>query len=244
MKKRIDLLLVEKYQVESRAKAQAMIMAGQVFVAGKKIIKSGEFFGSDSNISIVNLHPQWVSRGSLKLIHAIQYFNFKVKNLICLDIGASTGGFTQVLLKNKAKKIYAVDVGTHQMHESLKNEKKIISLEKTNARYLNNTIIPDIIDLIVCDSSFISLKKVLNPSITFLDKKKGTIIALIKPQFEANKSEIRKGGVVTESSVHQRICKEIESWFIDECKMKVQGIVKSPIKGPKGNIEFLILAQF
>ena len=244
MKKRIDLLLVEKYHVESRAKAQAMIMAGQVFVAGKKVKKSGEFFLSDSNVSIVNLHPQWVSRGALKLIHAIQYFNFQVKNLICLDIGASTGGFTQVLLKNKAKKIYAVDVGTHQMHESLKKEKKIISLEKTNARYLNNKIIPDIIDLIVCDSSFISLKKVLNSSLTLLDKKKGTIIALIKPQFEANKSEIRKGGVVTESSVHQRICKEIESWFIDECKMKVQGIIKSPIKGPKGNIEFLIVAQF
>ena len=244
MKKRIDLLLVEKYHVESRAKAQAMIMAGQVFVAGKKVKKSGEFFLFDSNVSIVNLHPQWVSRGALKLIHAIQYFNFQVKNLICLDIGASTGGFTQVLLKNKAKKIYAVDVGTHQMHESLKKEKKIISLEKTNARYLNNKIIPDIIDLIVCDSSFISLKKVLNSSLTLLDKKKGTIIALIKPQFEANKSEIRKGGVVTESSVHQRICKEIESWFIDECKMKVQGIIKSPIKGPKGNIEFLIVAQF
>ena len=244
MKKRIDLLLVEKYQVESRAKAQAMIMAGQVFVAGKKIIKSCEFFWSDSNISIVNLHPQLVSRWSLKLIHAIQYFNFKVKNLICLDIGASTGGFTQVLLKNKAKKIYAVDVGTHQMHESLKNEKKIISLEKTNARYLNNTIIPDIIDLIVCDSSFISLKKVLKPSLDFLDKKKGTIIALIKPQFEAKKFEIKRGGVVIKESVHKRICKEIENWFVYECKMKVLGILESPIKGPKGNTEFLIVAKY
>ena len=244
MKKRIDLLLVEKYHVESRTKAQAMIMAGQVFVVGKKVKKSGEIIESDSSISIVNLHPQWVSRGALKLIHAIEYFNLQVKNLICLDIGASTGGFTEVLLKNKAKKIYAVDVGTNQIHESLKKQEKIISLEKTNARYLNKKMIPDIIDLIVCDSSFISLKKVLKPSLAFLNKKNGTIIALIKPQFEANKCEIRKGGVVIDPSVHQRICKEIESWFVDECKMKVQGITESPIKGTKGNIEFLIVAQF
>ena len=161
-----------------------------------------------------------------------------------MDLGASTGGFTEVLLKNKAKKIYAVDVGTNQIHESLKKEEKIISLEKTNARYLNNNLIPDIIDLIVCDSSFISLKKVLKPSLVFLDKKKGMIIALIKPQFEAKKFEIKRGGVVIETSVHKRICQEIENWFVYECKMKVLGIIESPIKGPKGNIEFLILAQF
>ena len=244
MKKRIDLLLVEKNQVETRAKAQAMIMAGQVFVAGKKVKKSSEVFVSNASISIVSLHPRWVSRGALKLIHAIEYFNLQIKNLICLDIGASTGGFTEVLLKNKAKKIYAVDVGTNQIHESLKKEEKIISLEKTNARYLNKKIIPDIIDLIVCDTSFISLKKVLEPSLVFLDKKKGTILALIKPQFEAKKYEIRKGGVVIEQSVHQRICKEIESWFVHECQMEVKGIIESPIKGPKGNIEFLILAKF
>ena len=244
MKKRIDLLLVEKNHVETRTKAQAMIMAGQVFVAGKKVKKSGEVFVSNSSISIISLHPRWVSRGALKLIHAIEYFNLQIKNLICLDIGASTGGFTEVLLKNKAKKIYAVDVGTNQIHESLKKEEKIISLEKTNARYLNKKIIPDMIDLIVCDSSFISLKKVLNTSLDFLDKKNGMIIALIKPQFEANKCEIKRGGVVIDPIVHQRICKEIETWFVKDCKMKVQGIIKSPIKGPKGNIEFLILVRF
>ena len=244
MKKRIDLLLVEKNHVETRAKAQAMIMAGQVFVAGKKVKKSSEVFVSNSSISIVSLHPQWVSRGALKLIHAIEYFNLQIKNLICLDIGASTGGFTEVLLKNKAKKIYAVDVGTNQIHESLKKEEKIISLEKTNARYLNKKIIPDMIDLIVCDLSFISLKKVLKTSLDFLDKKNGIIIALIKPQFEANKCEIKRGGVVIDPIVHQRICKEIETWFVKDCKMKVQGIIKSPIKGPKGNIEFLILVRF
>ena len=244
MKKRIDLLLVEKNHVETRTKAQAMIMAGQVFVAGKKVKKSGEVFVSNSSISIISLHPRWVSRGALKLIHAIEYFNLQIKNLICLDIGASTGGFTEVLLKNKAKKIYAVDVGTNQIHESLKKEEKIISLEKTNARYLNNNLIPDIIDLIVCDSSFISLKKVLKPSLVFLDKKKGRVIALIKPQFEAKKFEIKRGGVVIKESVHKRICKEIENWFVYECKMKVLGIVESPIKGPKGNTEFLIVAKY
>ena len=244
MKKRIDLLLVEKNHVETRTKAQAMIMAGQVFVAGKKVKKSGEVFVSNSSISIISLHPRWVSRGALKLIHAIEYFNLQIKNLICLDIGASTGGFTEVLLKNKAKKIYAVDVGTNQIHESLKKEEKIISLEKTNARYLNKKIIPDMIDLIVCDLSFISLKKVLKLSLDFLDKKNGMIIALIKPQFEANKCEIKRGGVVIDPIVHQRICKEIETWFVKDCKMKVQGIIKSPIKGPKGNIEFLILVRF
>ena len=244
MKKRIDLLLVEQNYVKTRAKAQAMIMAGQVFVSGKKVQKSSEIFVSNSSISIINLHPKWVSRGALKLIHAIEYFSIQVKNLICLDIGASTGGFTDVLLKNKAKKIYAVDVGTNQIHESLKKEEKIISLEKTNARYLNKKIIPDMIDLIVCDLSFISLKKVLKTSLDFLDKKNGMIIALIKPQFEANKCEIKRGGVVIDPIVHQRICKEIETWFVKDCKMKVQGIIKSPIKGPKGNIEFLILVRF
>ena len=244
MKKRIDLLLVEKNHVETRAKAQAMIMAGQVFVAGKKVKKCGEVFVSNSSISIVSLHPRWVSRGALKLIYAIEYFNLQIKNLICLDIGSSTGGFTEVLLKNKAKKIYAVDVGTNQIHESLKKEEKIISLEKTNARYLNKKIIPDMIDLIVCDLSFISLKKVLKTSLDFLDKKNGMVIALIKPQFEANKFEIKRGGVIIDPIVHQRICKEIETWFVKDCKMKVQGIIKSPINGPKGNIEFLILVRF
>ena len=129
------------------------------------------------------------------------------------------------------------------MHERLKKEKKIISLEKTNARYLNKTIISDPIDLIVCDVSFISLKKVLYPSLIFLNKPEGKIIALIKPQFEANKNEIKKGGVVVNPVIHQRICLEIKNWFIEENKMQVEGIIQSPIKGPKGNVEFLILAK-
>ena len=243
MKKRVDLLLVEKKFAESRSKAQAMIMAGQVFIEDKKVIKSGETFKSNSKISIVKIHSQWVSRGAYKLIHAIKYFNIQLENLICLDIGASTGGFTEVLLQYNVKKVYAVDSGTNQLHEKLKKEKRVISLEKTNARYLNNKIIPEPIDLIVCDSSFISLKKVLNPSLTFLSKIHGKIIALIKPQFEANKNEIKRGGVVVDPVVHKRICLEINQWFAEECKMKVKGIIPSPIKGPKGNVEFLIYAK-
>ena len=244
MKTRVDLLLVEKNLVETRSKAQSMIMAGQVFVDGKKVIKSGESFNLLSKIEIKELHPQWVSRGAYKLLHALNFFNIDVKGLICLDIGASTGGFTEVLLKNKAKKIYSIDVGTNQLHEKLKKEKNIVSYEKTNARYLNDKIINEKIDLIVCDVSFISMKKVIKPSLNFLNKEQGTIIGLIKPQFEASREEIKKGGLILDPLIHKRICDEFDIWFSQNCNMKVKGIIKSPIIGPKGNIEFLIIAEY
>ena len=168
IKKRIDQLLVEKKLVESRTKAQAMIMAGQIIVNNTKIKKSGELFNEDIEIQINNLQPIWVSRGAIKILHAIENFNINILDKICLDLGASTGGFTQVLLKKGAKKIYSVDVGKNQLHEKLRKEKKIINIEKTNARYLNNFLIKEEIDIIVCDVSFISLKKVIEPSIKFL----------------------------------------------------------------------------
>jgi len=241
IKKRIDQLLVEKKLVESRTKAQAMIMAGQIFVNDRKINKSGETFKEDVKIKIYNLHPTWVSRGAIKLLHAINNFNIKITNKICLDLGASTGGFTHVLLKNGAKKIYSVDVGKNQLHEKLLSETRVINLEKTNAGYLNEEAIKEKIDIIVCDVSFISLKKVIEPSLMFLNKK-GIILVLIKPQFEAKKNEIRKG-IVTDSNVHKRICEEYEDWFENRCNMNVRGIIESPIKGPKGNKEFLILTE-
>ena len=243
MKKRIDLLLVEKKNISSRNKAQAMIMAGQVYVENKKVLKSEEIFDSDIEISISNLHPEWVSRGSIKLIHAIRKFDLNFEKYTCLDFGASTGGFTEVLLNQKAKKIYAVDVGKNQLHEKLRKEKKIINLEKTNARYLNEEIIKEKIQLIVCDVSFISLKKVIFPCIKFLSETNGKIIALIKPQFEAKKNEIKKGGIIKDTKVHNRVCDEIKDWFINECNMNVKGLIESPIKGFKGNKEFLILAE-
>jgi 23S rRNA (cytidine1920-2'-O)/16S rRNA (cytidine1409-2'-O)-methyltransferase len=243
MKKRIDLLLVEKNLVKTRAKGQAMIMAGQVSINGNIIKKSGELHNVESEICIKKLNPQWVSRGAYKLLHAINYFDVHVEDLVCLDIGASTGGFTDVLLHYKAKKIYAVDVGTNQLHEKLKNDSKVINIEKTNARYLDKSIIDENIDLIVCDTSFISLKKVLKNSFIFLKSPGGIIVALIKPQFEADKKEISRGGVVKNSLVHKKICNEFTKWFNDICNMNVVGIIESPIKGPKGNVEFLIVVK-
>ena len=244
MKKRLDLLLVYKKLAESRSKAQAMIMAGQVFVGDKKITKSGENFGIHENIFIEKLQPHWVSRGAYKLLHAIEYFKLKIDNLICLDIGASTGGFTEVLMKKNAKKIYALDVGKNQMHERLKKQKNIINLEKTNARYISSETIPEVIDLIVCDASFISLKKVLDKPVDLLDKKKGILVALIKPQFEAKKNEIKKGGVVKDKEVHARILNEIKIWLKTNYQMNILGTTKSPIRGTKGNVEYLICAKY
>ena len=241
-KKRLDQILVERGSAGTRAKAQAIIMSGEVYVEGKQILKSGLSFLENSKIIIKDKNKEWVSRGSYKLLKALENFDINIENKICLDLGSSTGGFTHVLLSKKAKKIYAVDVGTNQLHEKLLNEKKIISIEKTNARYLNRKLITDNIDVIVCDVSFISVKKIIKPNLCFL-KNNSIIIILIKPQFEANKKEIKKG-VVRDPNIHNRICEDIKTWLINECKSKIIGLVESPIKGPKGNIEFLVVAKY
>ena len=241
-KKRLDQILVDKNLVDSKSKAQAMIMAGQIYVEGKQISKSGLNFREESLIEIKNLGPIWVSRGALKLIKALDKFNITVRGKICLDIGSSTGGFTDVLLKKGAKKIYAVDVGTNQLHEKIKKNSKVISLEKTNARYLKKENFKEVIDIMVCDVSFISLKKVILPNLKLLSIN-SVIIVLIKPQFESKINELKKG-VVRDSQIHTRICNEINDWFIDECKCDVTGIIESPIRGPKGNIEFLLVAKY
>jgi len=241
IKKRIDQLLVEKQLVETRTKGKAMIMAGQVFVDEKQINKSGEMFKEDVRIKVKNLQPKWVSRGAFKILHALNNFDIEINNKTCLDLGASTGGFSQVLLKKGAKKIYSVDVGKNQLHEKLQIENKIINIEKTNARYLTSATIKDKIDIIVCDVSFISMIKVIEPCLKFLTNN-GQIIALIKPQFEAKKKEIKKG-VVLDKNVHLRICDEYKKWFEENCLMKVIGLVESPIQGPKGNKEFLIYCE-
>lgn len=243
MKKRADLLLVEKKIVETRSKAKAMIMAGQIFFNGKKVLKSGELYNSDVNIIFKSLHSEWVSRGALKLLHAFDYFKIDVTNFKCIDLGASTGGFTEVLLSKGVQKVYSVDVGTNQLHEKLIRNSKVINISKTNARYLTRDIITEQVDLIVCDVSFISMKKVIYPSLSFLPEKSGIIIALIKPQFESEKNEIQKGGIITDHNIHKRICNDFRSWFNTKCKMYVLGIIPSPIRGPKGNIEFLICAR-
>ncbi len=241
-KKRLDQILLNKKLAETKSKAQAIIMAGQVYVDGKVIIKSGFNINPNSLIEVKNLGSFWVSRGAYKLIKALDENNIDVNNKICLDLGASTGGFTEVLIHRGAQKVFAVDVGTNQLHEKLKKNTLVISLEKTNARYLSNEKIYDLIELLVCDVSFISLKKVIAPNLKFL-KNKSIIITLIKPQFESKKNETKKG-VVKDPIIHQRICKDIKSWFEDECKCKVLNILESPIKGPKGNTEFLLTAIY
>jgi len=238
---RLDQLLFDRKLAESKSKAQAMIMAGQVFVEGKVINKSGYNIKPDAKIKIKDLGLEWVSRGAYKLIKALDENDIKVDNKTCMDLGASTGGFTEVLVKRNAKKVFAVDVGTNQLHEKLKKMKEIINLEKTNARYLTTDLITESIELLVCDVSFISLKKVILPCLNFL-KKNSVIIVLIKPQFESKKNETKKG-VVKDSEVHLRICNEIQNWFENECNCEVLKIIESPITGPKGNKEFLLTAR-
>ncbi len=239
---RLDQLLVNNNLAISKTKAQSMIMAGQVLVNGKTITKSGNSFNIDSKITIKQLHPQWVSRGATKLLRAIEFFNIDIKNKICLDIGSSTGGFSQVLLKKNAKKIYSVDVGTNQLHEKLHSEMKIVSIENFNAKYLDNSVIADKIDLVVCDVSFISLKKVILPSLNLLSNT-AEIIVLIKPQFETEKKNLKKG-IVKDEKIHKEVCVNIEKWFLEKCNSRVVGLISSPITGPKGNIEFLMYSLF
>jgi len=238
---RLDQILFDRKLAESKSKAQAMIMAGQVCVEDKVINKSGYNINPDAKIKIKDIGPEWVSRGAYKLIKALDENNIKVDNKTCMDLGASTGGFTEVLVKRNAKKVFAVDVGTNQLHEKLKKMKEIINMEKTNARYLTKDLITEFIELLVCDVSFISLKKVILPCLNFL-KKNSVIIVLIKPQFESKKNETKKG-VVKDSEVHLRICKEIQNWFENECNCEVLKIIESPITGPKGNKEFLLTAR-
>ena len=216
-------------------------MAGQVSVEGKVINKSGYNIKPDAKIKIKDIGPEWVSRGAHKLIKALDENDIKVDNKTCMDLGASTGGFTEVLVKRNAKKVFAVDVGTNQLHEKLKKMKEIINIEKTNARYLTKDLITEFIELLVCDVSFISLKKVILPCLNFL-KKNSVIIVLIKPQFESKKNETKKG-VVKDSEIHLRICNEIKKWFENECNCEVLKIIESPITGPKGNKEFLLTAK-
>ena len=242
LKKRLDQILVDRNLAETKSKAQAMIMAGQIYVEGNQINKSGFSIKINACIDVKDLGPLWVSRGALKLIKAIEIYKIEIENKICLDIGSSTGGFTDVLINKNAQKVYAVDVGTNQLHEKLKRNSKVVSLEKINARYLDKKLFAELIEIMVCDVSFISLRKVIAPNLDLLvnDCK---IIALIKPQFEAKKYELKKG-VIRDSQIHQRICGEMQEWFETECNCDIEGIIESPIKGPKGNIEFLLIAKY
>jgi 23S rRNA (cytidine1920-2'-O)/16S rRNA (cytidine1409-2'-O)-methyltransferase len=237
-KTRIDRLLVERGLFDSRAKAQAAIEAGLVKVNGKTIAKASEDVAADAAIEATPAHP-YVSRGALKLVAALDHFKFDPKDRICLDVGASTGGFTQVLLERGAKRVYAVDVGTAQLHASLRNDARIVSLEQTDIRKLGAALDPKP-DLIVCDVSFISLKQVLPPALAFAAKP-AQLVALIKPQFEAGRAQLKKG-IVRDEAVRKAVCDGIAT-LVDSLGGRVLGIIPSPIEGGDGNVEYLIGAE-
>lgn len=235
---RLDQLMVQKGLVESREKAKAFIMAGEVMVDGARADKPGHIFFEDSEITIKTQSIPFVSRGGLKLEEAIRHFNIDVKDLVMLDTGASTGGFTDCLLQHGAKKVIAVDVGYGQMHWRLRNDPRVTVIEKTNARNLTPEDINERPDAAVIDVSFISLKLIIPPVLALLPEKT-FITALIKPQFEAGKGEVGKGGVVRDEETHNRIIADISD-FCKKQGLDPVGIIPSPILGPKGNREFLI----
>lgn len=234
---RLDKLLFEKGLIESRERAKALILEGNVLVNGIVIDKAGAAVSSDAALTLKDKMP-YVSRGGLKLEHAITHFNIDVKGKTAMDAGASTGGFTDCLLQNEAMKVYAIDVGYGQFSWSLRNDNRVILIEKTNIRYLDRAFIQDEIDIAVIDVSFISLLKVIPKIIEFL-KPKGEIVALIKPQFEAGREDIGKGGVIRSAEKRLEIVEKIKS---ETGKMGLEaiGVTESPIKGPKGNVEYLI----
>jgi 23S rRNA (cytidine1920-2'-O)/16S rRNA (cytidine1409-2'-O)-methyltransferase len=232
------LLLVARGLAESRSRAQALIMAGAVFTGEKKITKAGDLLAEDADLEVRGKDHPWVSRGGIKLDHGLTHFGFDVSGAVALDVGSSTGGFTDVLLSRGASRVYAVDVGTNQLAWRLRQDPRVVVHEQTNARILNAGIIPDKIDMVVCDASFISLAKVL-PAALELAKPGGKLVALVKPQFEAGREEVGKGGVIRDPDVHSRVCDAAVAWVASQ-GWRVLGVTESPITGPEGNKEFLL----
>lgn len=240
---RADKILVANGLASNRTKARALIMSGIVFSGEKRIEKAGTLLSPDTRIDIKGKDHPFVSRGGIKLSHAIQHFGIKPKGQICLDIGSSTGGFVDVLLRNNAKKVFSVDVGKGQLDWSLRIDERVEVFEGFNARYLTSDLIPNAVNIISCDASFIGLEKILPPSLK-LAANGCNLIALIKPQFQVQRSEVGKRGVVRDPKIHTRVCMEIKEWVNNQRNWKVLGITESPITGPKGNKEFFMAASF
>jgi 23S rRNA (cytidine1920-2'-O)/16S rRNA (cytidine1409-2'-O)-methyltransferase len=238
-RRRADRLLVERGLFESRAKAQAAIAAGLVTANGARVAKASDEIAADAVVQARPEHP-WVSRGGVKLAAALEHFRVDPKGMVCLDVGASTGGFTQVLLERGARRVYAVDVGHGQLHASLRVRPEIVSLEETDIRALSPALLPEPPDLVVVDVSFISLKLVLPPALA-LARPPAQLIALIKPQFEAGRAHQKKG-VVRDPQVHQAVCEDISA-FVAGLGLNVLGIIPSPVTGGNGNREFLLGAR-
>ena len=238
---RVDQLLVERGHAESRTRAQALVLAGTVFSGETKIAKPGQTLPADAPLEVRGRDHPWVSRGGIKLAHALEAFGLDPRGATAMDIGSSTGGFTDVLLQNGAVRVFAVDSGTNQLAWKLRQDPRVTVLEQTSARILT----PDLIDApcnwVVCDASFIGLAKVLEVPLR-LAAPVCQLVALIKPQFEVGRGEVGKGGVVRDPALHERVCAEVREW-LEGAGWQVQGIETSPITGPEGNVEFLIAAR-
>ena len=241
-KQRADLLLVALGLAESRAKAQALILAGKVFTDAKRVEKAGDLLPEGLPIEVRGQDHPWVSRGGLKLAHALTHFGLNPEGRICIDLGASTGGFTDVLLQHGAARVYAVDVGHGQLAWKLRQDPRVQVLEKTNARYLDASMIPEPISALVCDASFIGLRTILPAPLT-LCAPGAFAVALIKPQFEVGKGLVGKGGIVRDHHLHEMVIADIESWLITEMGWQHLGTAASPIDGPDGNREFLLAGK-
>jgi 23S rRNA (cytidine1920-2'-O)/16S rRNA (cytidine1409-2'-O)-methyltransferase len=240
-KQRADQALVDRGLAESRTRAQALILAGKVFSGEARVAKAGDSIRDGQPLEVRGQDHPWVSRGGVKLAHALAHFRLSAQGLVGLDVGASTGGFCDVLLQGGAARVYAVDVGHGQLAWKLRQDPRIVVLERTNARYLDATIIPEAPGAVVCDASFIGLRTVL-PAALGLAAPGAWAVALIKPQFEVGPN-VAKGGVVRDPRVHEGVCAQIRNWWAGLPGWRVLGVEASPLLGPEGNREFLIAAQ-
>jgi len=241
-KRRADQLLVEQGLAENRTKAQALILAGLISCGERRVDKPGEQLAADVVLALKGRDHPWVSRGGVKLSFALDHFRIVVEGHVALDIGASTGGFTEVLLSRGARRVYAVDVGHGQLAWKLRQDPRVVVRERVNARHLTRTDTSGPVDIITCDASFIGLSTVL-PAALALAAERAELVALIKPQFEAGPAQVGKGGVVRDPEVHREVCERAAAWVSAQHGWSVVGIVESPILGPEGNREFLLYAR-
>jgi 23S rRNA (cytidine1920-2'-O)/16S rRNA (cytidine1409-2'-O)-methyltransferase len=240
-KARVDQLLVDRGLAESRARAQALVLAGLVFSGEVKIVKSGQTIAAEAPLEVRGRDHPWVSRGGVKLAHALAHFALDPAGAVAMDVGSSTGGFTDVLLTHGAAHVFAVDSGTNQLAWKLRQDPRVTVLEQTSARVLTREQINSACNWVVCDASFIGLAKVLEVPLR-LAAPACQLVALIKPQFEVGRGEVGKGGVVRDPLLHTRVCSEVQGW-LESAGWQVAGIARSPITGPEGNVEFLIAAR-
>jgi 23S rRNA (cytidine1920-2'-O)/16S rRNA (cytidine1409-2'-O)-methyltransferase len=241
-RRRADQLLVDQGLAQSRTKAQALILAGLVSCNGRRVDKPGEQLAADLALALKGRDHPWVSRGGLKLAFALDHFRIAVEGSLALDIGASTGGFTDVLLSRGTRRVHAVDVGHGQLAWKLRQDQRVVVHERCNARYLTRADVPEPIDFVTCDASFIGLSTVL-PAPLALAAGRAQLVALVKPQFEAGPEQVGKGGVVRDPEVHREVCERAAAWVATQPGWSVVGIVESPILGPEGNREFLLFAR-